>query len=156
MKGFTLIELIVVVFIILILGALSVPFFQSFQVSSDLYTLTDEVTRTLRNVQTAAWAGQNNSAWGVYFNETGKKYILYKGSNYDSRDQTFDLVYDYKNIFSISTNLPNNEIIFKQYNGQPLDNAGQPLTTATITLTSQNNQNNQININSLGLVDANY
>lgn len=149
MKGFTLIELIIVIFIIMILGALSVPFFQSFQVSSELYTLTDEVTRTLRNARVSAAAGQNSSKWGVKFDDSNKKFTLYKGNDFNTRDLDYDLVFNYKTIFSISTDFTNDEINFDQY-------TALPSTQGTITLTSQNNQTHQITINSIGVIDASF
>ena len=72
MKAFTLIELLIVIAIVMILGALSVPFFQSFQVSSELYTFTDEVTRMLRYVQASAISGQSDGSWGIKFDEASR------------------------------------------------------------------------------------
>ncbi|MBU1164648.1 prepilin-type N-terminal cleavage/methylation domain-containing protein [Patescibacteria group bacterium] len=149
MRGFTLIELIIVVAIIMLLGALSVPFFQSFQVSSGLYTFTDEVSRIVRYAQVSAINGQNNDDWGVYFNESNKEYTIYKGSNYALRDTNFDLVFEYREIFSISTDFVNDEIIFSQYQGLPQ-------SSGTITITSVNNNTYQIDISNIGLINVSY
>ncbi|RJR31595.1 prepilin-type N-terminal cleavage/methylation domain-containing protein [Candidatus Parcubacteria bacterium] len=148
MKGFTLIELIIVIVIIMILGALSVPFFQFFQASSELYTLTDEVTRTLRNAQISAVTGQNDSNWGVYFNDTEKKFVLFRGDSYLNRDSGYDLVFDFQEIFTVENDF-GNEVVFSKYQGLPS-------VTGTLTLRSRNSQMHQVIINGLGLINASY
>ena len=66
--GFTIVEILIILGVLAIVATLSLPFIQSFQVSSDLTTYSEQLTQTLRRAQQKAMAGQNNSAWGVYFN----------------------------------------------------------------------------------------
>jgi prepilin-type N-terminal cleavage/methylation domain-containing protein len=147
MKGFTLIELLIVLAILVIVGVLSVPFFQSFQVSSDLNTYTQTISQALQKVQQQALAGQNNLAWGVYFDESNKRIVLYQGIDYSSRNQLYDFEMGYPSIFTLVTSF-GNDINFASQTGIPSVNGN-------ITITSRNNETRIINISSIGLIQIN-
>jgi len=136
----------VVIAILAVIGALSVPFFQSYQVSSELFTLTDEVKRSLRLAQAQSLAGQNYDSWGIFYDDLNKQYILFKGNDFSLRDSEYDLVFEYKEIFNISNDF-SDEIYFSAF-------IGLPSAEGTIVLTSQNNQTQQIIINSLGVINV--
>jgi len=147
MRGFTLIELLVVLGIFVIVAALSLPFVQSFQVSSDFHTHINTLKNTLRHAQQKAITGQENSAWGVYFNEAEKKFILFKGASYALRDPGEDLEFVYPGIFSISSDF-GNEIYFNLY-------SGAPSTFGTTTIISANNEVEYVVIKNSGLIKIN-
>ncbi|MFA6382383.1 MAG: prepilin-type N-terminal cleavage/methylation domain-containing protein [Candidatus Buchananbacteria bacterium] len=147
MKGFTLIELILVILVMTLIAAFSMPFFQSFQISSDLNTEANTIVQALRRVQQQAIIGQNNSAWGVYFNSAGKNILLFKGASYAGRDQEYDQSIDYQPDFSLATNF-GSEINFAIYTGKPSVNG-------MATITSQNNESKNISIDSFGLIQIN-
>lgn len=143
-KGFTLIELILVIAMLAIIGGMSVPFFQSFQVTSDLATYSDTVARTLRRAQAQARAGQNTDSWGVFFDTASNDITLFYGDDYDARDVTFDQTESFASSFTLSTDFFD-EIYFTIF-------SGDPSTTGSVTLTSQNNDIKTISINSLGII----
>lgn len=143
-KGFTLIELIIVMAILAVVGALSVPFIQSFQVSSNLSTHTTTITQTLRRAQQQAIAGQNSSSWGVYFDDGVKMFILFLGNDFATRDQSYDLATDYPEVFTVTTNFAD-EIYFSIF-------SGQPSTVGTVNVSSLNNETKTISIDSFGLI----
>jgi len=147
MKGFTLIELIIVLGILVSVAVLSLPFIQSFQASSDLYTYVDTISRTLQRAQQQAIAGQGSSSWGVYFDNPNKKFILFKGDNYAGRDPNYDQETKYPAIFSVSTDF-GDEIHFSLYSGRP-SNFG------TTTVVSANNETKYIVIKDFGLIQVN-
>ncbi len=147
MKGFTLIELLIVLGILVMTSALAIPFIETFQVSSDLQTDTNTLLQTLRRAQFQAIAGQNDSAWGVYFNNGQKKFTLYKGQNFATRDQSYDQDFSYPSIFNISSDF-GPAIYFSSH-------VGQPSTGGMITFTSPNNQSKHISISSAGLIQNN-
>lgn len=144
MKGFTLIELILVIAITAIVAALSVPFVQSFQTSTDLYTHANTITKTLRRVQQQSIVGQNDSSWGVYFDNGIKSLIVFKGDNYISRDPDFDQPIEYPAVFNLTTDF-GNEFYFSIY-------SGQPSASGLITLDGLNNESKTISITSFGLI----
>jgi len=148
MKGFTLIELILILAILAIVSVLSIPFIQSFQTTSDLYTYTDSLNQTLRQAQRQAIAGKNNSAWGVYFDTGSNQFVLFKGDNYTSRDPEYDQVTDYPAAFAVSTDF-GDEIYFSIY-------SGNPSTVGSTTIFSVNTDDSKnIIITSSGVIQLN-
>ena len=147
MRGFTLIELLVVIGILIIVAGLSIPFFQTFQASSDLYTHAHTITKTLRRAQQQAIAGRHESSWGVYFDNGDKKFILFKGQDYATRDQSYDEETEYPSSFSVSTDF-GDEIYFSLY-------SGAPRTAGTVTITGQSSASKSISISDIGLVQIN-
>ena len=145
MKGFTLIELIIVLAILSIVGALSVPFLQTFQVSQDAITYSNTVIQTLRRAQQQAIAGQTGTGWGVYFDNTNKQFILFRGDSFTTRDPEYDLVTSYPAGFTVATDF-SDEVYFSLY-------SGLPSATGAVVVTSQNNQVKTVSINSLGLIE---
>ncbi|MFA6410427.1 MAG: prepilin-type N-terminal cleavage/methylation domain-containing protein [Candidatus Buchananbacteria bacterium] len=144
MKGFTLIELLLVIGMMAIVAGMSVPFFQTFQVSSDLYTNTNTIVKTLDRARQQAISGQNNSDWGVYFANDVKKVILFKGSNYASRQVDYDQEIVYSKPFNLTADF-GSEVSFSVY-------SGKASKTGTISLSSQNNETKKIIIKDLGLI----
>lgn len=144
MRGFTLIELILVIALMTVIGGMSVPFFQSFQVSTDLATYADTVNRTLRRAQAQAIAGQNTDSWGVYFDTSNNVVTLFIGEDYASRDQSFDQSETFTSGFTITTDF-GDEVYFDIF-------SGNPSTAGAVTLTSDVNDEKIISVNSLGII----
>lgn len=134
MRGFTLIELILVIAIIAIVGAFSLPFAQSFQTTADLQTYADDMRQSFRRAQQLANSGVRSDDWGMYIDTVGNSMTLFKGSSYAGRDTDFDLITEFPESFSLTNNF-SDEIVFTQFSGLPSQSG-----TATITdfLTSTN------------------
>ncbi len=90
-RGFTLIEIITVVGILLIITATAIPAYRNFQKQSDLINTTEEIINVLRLAQSKTLASEQASQWGIHF--LASEYILFKGADYDSRDSSFDKNY---------------------------------------------------------------
>lgn len=86
--GFTLIEVILTISIILILGAISAPFYISFYTSSQIDTTTQEVVQSLRRAELKALNNENDDSWSIKL--VDDKMILYKGTDYPTRDSNYD------------------------------------------------------------------
>ena len=145
--GFTLIELIIVIGIIGLVAAFSVPFIQTFQTSSDLDTNTNTILKTLQRAQQQAINGQNSSAWGVYFDNGNKKIILFKGSSYSGRDTEYDQEEEYAEIFNVSADF-GDEVYFNLF-------SGTPSVSGTTTIAGVGQDIRYIIIKDFGLVEIN-
>jgi len=126
-KGFSLIEILVVLGILAILGLISVSFFVFLQKESRLSNVSEEIISVLKVAQSKTLSSQEDSQYGVYFNTavSPHQYILFKGSSYPSRDTAFDeihLVPDITEFFQINTG-GNNEIVFDRLTGST-ENSG--------------------------------
>jgi len=90
-RGITLIELLVVIAIITIIAASSTPFLSSFLLRNRHQTALERTIGSLRQAQSYAMAGKNNSSWGVC--AIGQKIRMYENScSSPSYKEDFDLV----------------------------------------------------------------
>ncbi len=147
-RGFTIIEIVIVLSILIVLILVAIPFFQSFSVSHQLETNTQDILNTLRRAQSAAMGSKENSKFGVYFT-TGSPASLtfFRGDSYASRDPEYDEVYTLPQTISLSLNIGGgSEIIFGKLKGAPN-------VTGTVTLTSVNNETRTLNINQVGRIN---
>lgn len=87
-KGLTLLELMVVLGIAALLGALSTPALYNFLASGYFTNSVEVFVHTLRTAQSYSVSGRDDSAWGVHF-EPGKA-VLFKGTDFAARDASFD------------------------------------------------------------------
>ena len=99
MRGFTLIELLLVMAIVAIIAALSAPLTQSFQIGTDLNTVTLSTVQQLRRAHQQAVAGQAANDWGVYFDSVGNSLTLFQGSSFCRATLDHEKFYKYS-IFS--------------------------------------------------------
>jgi len=146
MHGFTLVELLVVLAILVIVAALAIPFVYSWQTSSDLYTDADTLTQILRRARHQAVTGQNQKAWGVYFDSANHQFILFAGGSFSSRETEFDQAFDYPESFNLTTDF-GEEIYFSAY-------TGQASASGMVTLAA-GDQSEQILISRYGKIEKN-
>jgi len=94
-KGFSLIELMIVVAILISVGAIVIPSIASFQEAPQLNNAFEEVISILRIAQNRTLSSEANSKYGVYFDTatTPHQYVLFKGASFSSRDVSYDLTY---------------------------------------------------------------
>lgn len=71
MRGFALVEILIVIGIAGALVALTIPMGIGFYQGQQLDTAIEEIVQALRRAQFKAMSMQDDSAWGVYF-ETGQ------------------------------------------------------------------------------------
>jgi prepilin-type N-terminal cleavage/methylation domain-containing protein len=87
-SGFTFIELITVVAIVLILGVMTSIFYVNFFNQNAVLNTTDQLVGQLRKAQIYAMAGKNNSNWGV---KVGSNKITLFSSTNSALDETFSV-----------------------------------------------------------------
>jgi len=114
MRGFTPIELFLVILIVLFIFALILPLSFDFYRSQQLQTHSQQILQTLRRAQLKAMAIESDSQFGVYITNDG--YALLKGNSYATRDSQYDEIFDLPQIITIQ-NSPK-EIVFSKFEGK--------------------------------------
>lgn len=140
MKGFTLIEILLVVGILAILFTLTLPVTLDFYKSQQLDGSAQGIIQALRRAQLKAMSGENDLSFGVYL--TNDNYILFRGISYESRDFQYDEVFD---LSSIVTAAGIQEVVFSKFEGLPS-------VTGTIIL-SNGKDSKTIDINTIGRIN---
>lgn len=143
-KGFTIIELLVVLGVTAIILMASLPVYNNLQISAQLNETSAQISQTIRLAKTQAQSGFNNSDYGVKFFED--KYIVFQGVSYDLREVFYDREMKLDSPLSLETNLTDDEIVFTK-------RLGAPNQSGIITLTHDVEGERSITINNLGMVD---
>ncbi len=113
-KGFTLLELMIVIGLIVIFTALTIPYGMQFYDSRVLQGETTSVFNVLERARVHAVSGKEDSDWGIDFSSPGEYHLL-KGSNCDTGEvfQTFSITSGVEIDTDISC------IIFEKNTGKP-------------------------------------
>ncbi len=123
-KGFTIVELLAVIGILIILTSITIPAFHHFQRESNLQNSTEEIINTLRLAQNKTLASEGAAQYGLYFDNTSTphQYILFKGVDFASRDDSFDKINKIPQDVEIyEINLAGNETVFERITGNTLN-----------------------------------
>lgn len=140
-QGFTLIEIMLVVVLVVIIGSASAPVYQSFQVKNNLSVSANIIIQALRRAQVLSQSGEGDSVWGVHIANGGA--ILFKGASFSGRDVAFDEVSE------ISSNITPTGISDVVYSKL----LGVPQATGSIILTTLNNDAKTITLNEKGTLE---
>lgn len=119
-KGFTLLETLLVIALMIILAALALPAFFNFQKNAELQNFTAEVLSDLRLSHGRALSSEENSRWGIYFDTASSpnQYIIFKGESFALRDIDFDEIHHLsKNLEFSDITLADNQVVFNTING---------------------------------------
>ncbi len=154
-NSFTLIELLIVIGIMLLLTAVTVPIYGMLQVSSQLNENSSQAVQALRIAKERSMSRFNNSSHGVYFetNLIGEdKYVLYQGVSYAARESSYDREYVLDDVLKLSWSLlgvgDEGDINFSK-------GLGVPGKTGTIILIHDVSGARSIIINNLGAIEEN-
>lgn len=140
-RGVSIIELLLVIAIIAVIGATTIPAGAGFLVRNHLKNKTNEVVSTLRAAQINTLSGKEDSQWGVQI--SSNQIIMFKGASYSTPGTTFDQEYN----IPASISITQTEIVFDKL-------TGNPDTTATITVSSNVGASNTVTVNEVGVVDV--
>lgn len=91
-RGFTLLEIVIVIFILGSLAAVSLPAINTLALSTDLDSGMRQFTTALKLAQSKTVSSETDSQYGVYM-DTGvfpNKFVIYKGATYAGRDASYD------------------------------------------------------------------
>jgi Tfp pilus assembly protein FimT len=128
-KGFTVVELLITISIIILVAAAPAPIYANYQVTSQLNENSSQIIQTIRIARESSAARLRNSAFGVKF--LPHSYILYQGSSYATRVSDYDRDIAIEDSVTINTTLVNDEINFSKSLAVP-SNAGNIILTHSV------------------------
>ena len=134
-RGFTIIELLLVILIVSIITLMSASFYSRFLTQNAVDNTREQLVGSFRKAQTYSMMGKQNGVWGVRYTLSPKKITLYlTGSS------AFDEIYNVNDNITVTVF----DITFAKI-------TGLPSATPTITITGGDNSKT-ITINSQGVV----
>ena len=120
-KGFTLFEVVIVIFILAILSTVVIGSIIGFSKKAELDSASEEFINILRFAQNSTVSSENSSQYGVYVDTTTipDRYILFRGTTYATRITSFDRIYvlPQKVEFSSVDVGGGDEIVFEKVSG---------------------------------------
>lgn len=128
MRGFTLIELILVIAVLSIVAMLSSPFYSRFLLQNAVGNTEDQLIGSLRKAQTYAMSGRQSDSWSV--NYSSNTITLYKGTSFSGRNSAFDERFSVNPTVSVTGF---SDMSFAHATGMPTP------TSASVTVSSGNN-----------------
>lgn len=140
-RGFSLLELLLVIAVIGIIVGISAPLAQRFQIKQDTRNSIVEIVRTMQLAQTRAATGYQDSSWGVLIDDT--TITMFAGSSYAGRDTNLDETSPISGSLTISGDT---EFVFTQQ-------TGIPIRPGTMTITSLDTNTHDIVVTSQGTIE---
>lgn len=145
-KGFTLVELLMMIAITLILVMVAVPIYGNLQVKSQLNETTRQIIQTLRIAKENSVARVNNTNHGVYF--ATSSYTLYQGDSFIGRDSDYDREENLSNVLTLTWDLLGSEQEINFSMG-----LGGPNATGTISLLHSMQGTSTVSVGEYGLIE---
>ena len=143
--GFTLVEILLTIGIFSVFIFATLPLIGGIIYQSDLESASLIIVSTMRQAESGARNGLEDSVWGVKL--AYPQVILFKGGTYDTRDNTRDMSY------SLGSNLTLtglSEIRYSKMNAIPYASDNTIITNGNIIITNLNSKTVTININAKG------
>lgn len=140
-RGFSLIEVLVVVAILGLLAAIGAPVFQSFLIRNDLDISANTLSLDLYRAQALSRAMARDNSWGVHI-QNGSV-TLFIGASYASRNSAFDETYIMPSVITPSGQT---DYLFAKF-------SGLPMTTGATTLTASAQNTTTVTLNSKGMIE---
>src|SRR5438045_2021465 len=85
-RGFTLIEVLIVMALAILIGLTSVPFLSRFFTQNTVENTYEQLKGELRKAQTYAMIGKQNGSWGVHYGSS--QMTLFQGSAFTGHPNT--------------------------------------------------------------------
>lgn len=89
-RGFSLIEILIVISIIVIIGVIGSSFFIGYTRDAEIKSVSQSIVYDLRQAQSRSMAGENDFKWGIHFVNGAKDYyeIFSTPTDYNSGSKT--------------------------------------------------------------------
>jgi prepilin-type N-terminal cleavage/methylation domain-containing protein len=157
-RGYTFIEVVLVVAIMGLMALVSSPFLSTTLTSSALTTNADLVSDTLRQAQSSAMSRKNTGKFGLHFEAT--KFVLFEGATYNASDVNNDVHTLTGEVgFSAVALTPGGSCTVASGSGNCdvhfVNHRGVPTESGTITLLNVDGASKTITINAVGMIDVN-
>jgi len=146
-KGFTLIEIVIVIMVFAIIAGLSLTYFQSSQLSADLNKESTILVSNMRLVQGNAVSGNTIEPTSIHFDDIS--YTLFLGDTYNPLTITNELIElpSTVSLSGIALSGGENDLIFE-------GPAGETSTYGTLNIVSSAlNKTIPINITEIGTIN---
>ena len=152
-KGFSLIEIIISISILAIISSSAFVWFINYQRQTELDSVSKIIISVLRDAQSRSTSGTDNKKWGVLFDNSNNKLILFRDEGFGYATATIkeeNYLSQFIKIDESSLAEGCNEIIF-------INSKGNTAKNCVIKIVDLGNDNNFINISitSLGLISRN-
>jgi len=144
MKGFTFIEIILVVAIMLTISIMTPTFYSRFLLQNSVANTTDQLAGSMRKAQFQSMMGKNADSWSV--NYSANTITLYKGNNFGVRDPSFDEKFTVNPNISVSGFT---DLNFAKVSGLP---SPGPFPLNVSISSSSGNNSDVVTVNSQGVV----
>lgn len=138
--GFTLTEMILVLAIITIISAVSLPLYLSLSNANQLDSATGALVQDIYQAQSFSRNQSRDSGWGVAVN--GQVITLFSGSSYASRNSAYDITYTVPSSVKLTGS---SSVVFSKLYGLPTAGAAFGLTNSNKSVT--------VVVNSKGMVE---
>ena len=139
LKGFTLVELLLVIAIVAILAGVSFPYYSKILFRNSLSISNQAISQSLRRAQLLSQSGQSDSQWGIY--AQANSLTLFSGATYATRDSSLDELHNLSEGIVLTGDT---EIVFEKF-------TGELVVDKLLTLTLDNEEVN-IYLNTKGMV----
>lgn len=145
-KGFTIIELLIVVAIISILAAIVIPDFGALKRNQVFKSTVNEVNSLVQKARNNAISSVDSSSYGVHF-ESGQV-VLFKGNTYGAPDTTLETITLESSVSISSINFTGGvaEIVFARGTGIPNVSGEISITSSTDVRTISVNGTGSISV----------
>lgn len=116
-KGFTAVEILIVVGILGMLMAVIIPSFSQFRKASLVHTETQDIVSFINRARLSSMYSKNDLEYGIHFNSTGV--VMYSTPVYDAMETTNEIRNLDSTLFfsSITMQGGGNDIVFKKVTG---------------------------------------
>jgi prepilin-type N-terminal cleavage/methylation domain-containing protein len=141
MKGFSLLEILLTISIIVVISGIGIPLYYNLQIKNDLRNTVSRVVEKNRRAQSLSRASKNDTPWGI--NIEGRNVTLFSGATYDTRNGSFDETFQAPPSINFTTD---QEYTYSKVSGE----LGAPIT---IEVEGRNEEPVTININEMGMIE---
>lgn len=139
-RGFTILEILLVVAVVAIVAGIGIPFYYSFVTRNNLDLAHEHVYEAYTRAQVKAQVGDRDTSWGLYVTDGAA--TVFSGNSFATRNSAYDEQFSFSENIVVSGL---SEVVFSKLEGEP-DGVGQTI------LTDSSGNVRTININAKGTI----